>query len=273
MDLSKARHIRDLHEIEALNSGEDRVYWGSESCEKRIPGINETVKIYSYCLNHGVDLSIVTPPVTQNGLEKSLNLLNALLKEGWDGEVIVNDLGMLGPVKSLGLEPVIGRFLMPVSRDPVLLSKLGVEFKKTGIEFQMEGVGWNRYTILFFKDAFDARRFEIQPSLENIDLSIFDETGTQVSVYSPFSVITRTRLCLTDAFRQHQNGVVLEKRTPPICNQPCNDICLKIDYPDLPLEIELIDNMVVFENPFTPQRAFNIDALRIVDNSQPSVLK
>jgi len=195
------------------------------------------------------------------------------MKEGWEGEVIVNDLGMLDPVISLSLEPVIGRFLMPVSRDPVLLSKLGVEFRKAGIELQVGGVGWNRHTILFFRDTFKARRFEIQPTLNGVDLSLFEETNTQVSLYSPFSVISRTRLCLTDAFRQHQNGVIRENRSSSTCNQPCNEFCLMIRYPDLPLEIELIDNMVVFENPFSSQRVSNISALRIVDNSLLPVCK
>ncbi|MBN2547420.1 MAG: hypothetical protein JXB50_16570 [Spirochaetes bacterium] len=97
----------------------ERIYFGNETCEWLIPGLDDVQKALKICQKEDYQFTFVTPFITQKGLKKLIPVLEFLNKQE-NIEVVFNDYGMLHLIETqfTNLIPVIGRLLIKMKRDP-----------------------------------------------------------------------------------------------------------------------------------------------------------
>ncbi len=71
------------------------LYFGSEFCQELIPGIKELEAFCARCAEQGVEAVLLTPVLTQKGLNRLDRLLNGLLRQELFPAIVFNDWGVL----------------------------------------------------------------------------------------------------------------------------------------------------------------------------------
>ncbi len=98
-------------------TGTERAYVGDEADERALPTPDDAVR----ALDLAAAVTLVTPPVSQCGLERALAVADAMASVGSRLEVVCNDWGMLRAVAANArLIPVVGRLLARQATDPRL---------------------------------------------------------------------------------------------------------------------------------------------------------
>ncbi|OZI10633.1 hypothetical protein CEW92_15855 [Bacillaceae bacterium SAS-127] len=102
----------------------DRIIFGSEFCQYRIPSLKNLKKAWAFCLENDLDFSFATPYVHEEKYQQLHELLAFLNEEAEQQEkpieIIVNDWGVYYYTKEhfSNLHLVIGRLLNKSIRDP-----------------------------------------------------------------------------------------------------------------------------------------------------------
>ena len=77
--MEKAIAIESLSQLEKpFKAGFSRLYFGAETCETKIPSVQEVKKAKSFCKKHGLAFSLVSPFCTDSGLKKLQSLFPLL---------------------------------------------------------------------------------------------------------------------------------------------------------------------------------------------------
>ena len=162
----------------------DRVYLGNEFCDRLIPGHSQIeTTIYRICAT-GLQLSLVTPVVSDDSLLRLRHALD-LLPEA--SEVIVNDWGVLRMLTNeyQHLEPVAGRQICKMIKDPRLPSKQWSDLYKPGFQGDL---------FQDFLSKFKIRRIELDvPPFA--DDEFFRPARLLQSAYVRHGYVTRGRVC------------------------------------------------------------------------------
>lgn len=245
--------------------GEDRftrLYYGNEFCERLLPTPDGLEEVLAFLRERGLAFTLVTPFVTDEGMDKALGLIEHLEEDrtrrseaGVPHEVVVNDWGLLYRMKEAfpGLEPVLGRLLNKQKRGPRIL-KLGGRvpepmmdhFRRSNVDTQgLQGV----------LDDFGVERVELDNLLQGMER----KTGLTGSLYFPYAYVTTTRLCLTNqcfARRRHARAIFP-------CEHECRKITFRLDHKDMPVALFLKGNTQFFRNDRLPGnlRALGIDRI------------
>jgi hypothetical protein len=173
-----------------------RLYFGIEFCERLIPDADDLKKVISFVNEKKIDFTLVTPYVTEDGLERVERLLKtlAVLKPG--SEVVFNDWGVFQVMdeKYPDLIPVLGRLLNKMKRGPRLMNVLDKIPEESVRYYRSPGITVPKVREFLLKNRIN--RVEFDNLLQGIDL---ERTGDEIrkSLYLPFAYITTTRLCLT----------------------------------------------------------------------------
>jgi hypothetical protein len=95
-----------------------RLYFGQEFCEHLIATPEETEQAFFYARQLAWDFTYVTGTVPDAGLDATRNNLARLAEAGHDGEVVVNDWGVLRVLRREfpTMQPVLGRLLTKQKR-------------------------------------------------------------------------------------------------------------------------------------------------------------
>ena len=222
--IEKAIFITGLKGLKYVTRGFNRLYFGNEFCEKRIPKPEELKKALRYCRKHKLLFSLVTPYVTDKGLSRLRKLLDWLVNARPGTEVIVNDYGLLNLInkKYILIKPVLGRLLTKQKRDPRIADLINTQpekhtFFKKGNEYYIvfskkipqELSGYfreaniNLPVIRSFLKKYRIDRAEVDNLLQGIKLDI-PENDLFVSLYFPYGYITTTRLCSANPMRKEE---------------------------------------------------------------------
>jgi len=120
--MEEAVVVGNVNEIEKIGATYTRVYFGNEFCERLIPDIQDFEKVLDCSLRKSKAVTLVTPYVTDSGLERLISLFDFLKRSGIPCEVVVNDWGTLNLINReyLILKPVLGRLLTKQKRCPRL---------------------------------------------------------------------------------------------------------------------------------------------------------
>jgi hypothetical protein len=124
--MEQAILVTRLASLKHLKKKYRRLYYGSEFCERLIPGPAEVRRAASFAWERGMGFSLVTPYVTNSGLEKLRKVFASLANGHICCEVIVNDWGVLELLNRRypGFEPVLGRLLTKQKRGPTVVQLL-----------------------------------------------------------------------------------------------------------------------------------------------------
>jgi len=68
---------------------------GSESCPHKLPAIEEILKIYDIASDHDKKFRLITPITPQSSLDFVLNTIQQFIDETSNGDITINDLGVL----------------------------------------------------------------------------------------------------------------------------------------------------------------------------------
>ena len=218
---------------EDLTRSFDRIYIGDEFCPHRVPRPAEFVALLNFARDSNKHVTLLTPPLTDSGIEALSPALNRLRDSFPEAEVVANDWGVLVFLKEEYPEfrLAAGRLLDKGFKDP-RLSDAGALSSQSQ---EMEAV--------LNKSAFDGPALQkklVELRVERIERDMFpyrDSPPTSVaqletSLYFPYGYITTGRACWLSTFDKSS-----ESKFVPLsdCSRPCNAISVKLEHPDMML--------------------------------------
>jgi len=194
-----------------------RIYIGNEFCDRRIPSVDFLKRIAKWCSGAPMELTLVTPCMTDAGLKPLKAALDYLSGENKKLEVVINDWGVL---RVLRRDYPSSTFIL----GRILVSRYLCRF------FSHEAVGQFSSSVekkkfyCFFPGAFlelmkeyGIKRFEFN-SYNHLYLTQEQliENGIMAHIYFPYTYLTVTRHC---RFPNHYDPVPLVDVT--ICHDEC----------------------------------------------------
>ena len=230
----------------------NRVYFGHETCEKRIPFLRDLKEAKKLCISKGLSFSLVTPFCTNSGTKSLQPLLKDLSEKD---ELIVNDFGVLHfASKACKAKLVCGRLLNKQYRDPKIA---GLE--KAPKEM-LEHLSLSQASNSSFREllqSFGIERVELDNLLQGIGTSLHG-SGFKASLYHPFVFVAATRLCLTANCDKlsHSKKIGIFP-----CNKECLKYSFKLENEQFKKPLFLFGNALFFENGKIPATLNGIDRL------------
>jgi hypothetical protein len=223
--MEQALYITRTQQLEYLREGFTRIYFGAEFCERLIPSLDDIVQIASFAQKQALALTLMTPYVTDTGLDHLVLLFDAVREKGMPVEVVFNDWGVLDLLCKdyPDFVPVMGRLLNKTKRGPRIMN----------IVDKLPGICRNYYesSVLSVDAACDflkqrsVYRVECDNQLQGLRLENTDQ-AIRKSLYIPYVFVSTTRFCLTagcdDTERTDYVGV-------DTCARQCRDYMFQLD--------------------------------------------
>lgn len=99
-----------------------RVYFGHETCQHLLPSLQTAIDLAERVRDSGQPLTLVTPLLTNNGIDQAQRLIDSLLGLLGKLEVVCSDWGLLDLLgrHQVGT-PIVGRLLTAQSTDPRII--------------------------------------------------------------------------------------------------------------------------------------------------------
>lgn len=246
--MEQALYITRTHQLEYMREGFARVYFGAEFCESLIPPSDELTRVAAFVQKQGLSLTLMTPYVTDEGLEHLARLFDALRAEGMPAEVVFNDWGVLD---LLGKEypefkPVMGRLLNKTKRGPRIMNILD----------KLPGACRNYYesSVLsagaacdFLKKRF-VYRVECDNQLQGLRLENTDPEISK-SLYIPYVFISTTRFCLTAGCDDPESTDYVGVAA---CARQCRDYMFQLDNQVMRVPLLRKGNAMFYVNEHVP---------------------
>lgn len=237
------------------NGEYQRLYFGQEFCERLLPSEKEFLSLLTTVKRQKIPFTLVTPYVSEPGLRKTIELLEALRSElGREPEIVVNDWGIYAYLRSAGFANplLLGRLLVKQKRGPQIL-KLQGKIPEDTVEHFKRAAADSPLSTEFLKQNLFSRL-----ELDNLPLGLIrEEKDLPGSLYYPYAYITTTRLCLFARYgKRHLRAI-------GPCQRECRDFQIKLSHPDMSLPLILAGNTQFYQKdelPRNPQE-LNIDRL------------
>lgn len=259
--MEKAIYINRISQLDYVNEKYSRLYYGQEFCERLIPSARDLEEAISFTQKKRIDFTLVTPYVTNFGLEKLKPLLELLKIRKIGCEIIINDWGVLNLVnrRYANLTPVLGRLLTKQKRGPRLIrllkreprsqfikdpknpqKKYFVFQKKLPLGLDPYYKGSNTSSVPIIHDFLIHRciqRIELDNTSQGLFLEL-QNNEIHASVYLPYVYISTTFFCLTAGCGQKKRSLL--KRKP--CQRQCQRYVFKLRHRTMPKVIYLKGN-------------------------------
>ena len=168
-----------------------RVYLGSDLCERLLPGPGLLRRWIGECTRLGLQVSLLSPALSDAGLQRLARRL-PLLPAG--SEVVINDWGALRHLRSHFAEllPVAGRALARMVKDPRLPDPRWTRLYPSA-------VGSQAYSDFLGRFGIARLELELPPFPQSGCLRV---PGLAVSVYAPLGCSSKGRICRIGSLRQ-----------------------------------------------------------------------
>jgi len=171
----------------------DRLYYGAEFCEIKIPSAAETAEAAAFAKEHSVSFTLVTPFVTDRGLGDILQAVESL-PENAAAEIVINDYGTLKALRAVrpDLTLVFGRLLVNQKRGFGISSHTADAGPELADQWQKSGV--DTPILRTYLENLGIHRVELDNLVQGIG-SDFSGSTFKASVYYPYGYATTTRYC------------------------------------------------------------------------------
>lgn len=247
--MEQALYITRIQQLEYVQEDFARIYFGAEFCERLIPSVDDVTRIADFVQKRALALTLMTPYVTDTGLDRLVLLLDAVRDTGMQVEVVFNDWGVLDlllkeyPV----CVPVMGRLLNKTKRGPRIMN----------IVDKLPGACRNYYesSVLSVGAACDflknrsVYRVECDNQLQGLRLDTTDP-AIMKSLYIPYVFISTTRFCLTagcdDPERTDYVGV-------DTCARQCRHYMFQLDNQVMRVPLLRKGNAMFYVNDTIPE--------------------
>ncbi len=224
-----------------------RFYVGDEFCLHRLvdpEGLDEFVRLAT---DRGLAITLLTPPVTDRGLERCASLFARLDEPRFEAEVVVNDWGALQYLRDRhpSLSVSVGRLLNKGFKDPRLRDTAA--FSNVSPE-AAELLNRCTFDSARFREEMPRRRVSrLERDLLPHATPRWEETdrlGT--SVYFPFGYVTMGRVCwLASVLRRAGEKFSLRDT----CSRTCRDLSLRLSGADTGLQLFQEGNAILYLYP------------------------
>jgi hypothetical protein len=218
--MEQAIFISKVEDLKYCHSRFSRLYFGNEFCEQLIPCAIDLDRVLAFVSHHDLDLTFVSPYVTDRGLHRLEGLLGKLAEKRPNSEVVFNDYGVLRILKARysRLKPVMGRLLNRMKRGPRLMMVID-KLPRTTVEYFRRS-NLTVPILCRFLNRNGVKRVELDNVLQGIGFALDRLEG---SLYVPFAYVTTTRLCLV-------NSCDKPEREEMIGIFPCGKECRKYTF-------------------------------------------
>lgn len=221
----------------------ERVYYGNEFCEFLLPTVEELTSFFLKASKMGLKVSLLTPIVTDVGVNRLRPLLTFLNREYPGTEIICNDWGVILWLKEefQKLICISGRLINRMVKDPRFGKQDFLSF------FSHEGLKYlqqTNYTVPVYQEVlnkYKIRRIEIDIAPQGIDMEMTSGL-IPISVHIPFSYVTSGRYCLPQALPKiTENKFSLKYHK---CEKKCLDMCIIMSKQIKPINNQLDDQQL-----------------------------
>ncbi|MFB6151806.1 MAG: hypothetical protein ABEJ40_08380 [Haloarculaceae archaeon] len=241
MSAESAVFVDDLATLRELDGEYDRVYFGNEFCDKRMPDPEAVTGVYEYCEDRGLATTLVTPIMTPTKESEMAALFEHVGSTGMDVELVFNDLGAYDLAEEVGAfdRMAAGRVLSGQKRGPAvdaLSGDGGVELQEGGepVTDQVnEHFEKSVVNVPYARDHFDEMGVD-RVELDVLSHGMYDETiDFSASVYYPWTYVSVKRWCR-------------ESTSVPLCDENCPDVVQTLDNRPATPELLYRKNNVIF---------------------------
>jgi len=259
--MEQALYIAKTAHLKYWNGDFTRLYFGMEFCERLLPSPSQMRKALHFTQKKQLTFTLVTPYVTESGLNKVEKLIALVSDLQPESEIVFNDWGVFHLLreKNYPLQPVLGRLLNKMKRGP-RIAHLKELIPPTSLDYFMTP-GLSIPAIQQFLLTNSIERVEFDNLLQGLNLSGI--TGDlHLSLYLPFSYITTTRFCFMSSStcsEEMKIGVLPCKKecqhyafsllnpvmTTPLIRKGNTIFFSNADIPDKPIRDKKIDRLVV----------------------------
>ena len=258
MKREQALFIARKDNLTYLTESYQRVHFGDEFCERLLPADRDLQEVMEQVRGRGLAFTLVTPYVTEAGLER-VRRLAGLLPE--TTEVVVNDWGVLRMLERdfPGLVPVLGRLMTKIKRGPRIvnfLDRLPPQALRHIRRTNLDVPGYRT-----FLAAHHIERAELDNPLQGLDLTGVPG-GLKLSLHIPFVYVTTTRFCLVaNCDKPEKKGFI---GVFP-CHQECRKYTFYLDNAVMTTLLIRRGNTLFYKNTSVPEqlRDSHIDRLII----------
>lgn len=212
------------------NVNPQRIIFGSEFCQYRIPSKRAVNRALQYCLNNELSFSFATPYIHEqkfDNLKEILALLNeTALALDERIEVIVNDWGVYYQIQNdyPYLDVVIGRLLNKSIRDP----RVAHYYKEN--DGPTKGKEFFKQTGLFstsFQRFFEGGNvvgYEFDQLIQGSSLNE-EESARKIGLHFPFGCIASGSACMVGFMEKEKSD---KFRGDPECKQQCQSYIFEL---------------------------------------------
>jgi len=254
--MEQAIFISKVENLKFVNSKYTRLYFGNEFCERLIPSLKDTRTIVDFVLRQKIELSFVTPYVTNRGIEVLRPILEYLIQSLPESEIVINDWGLLRLLKRELNQTnlALGRLLTKQKRGPRILSLKNRIPQATIQHFQGSNIDVPILSDFLVNNGI--KRVELDNLLQGITRA---NPRLKASLYFPFAYVTTTRFCISASCEKKKKS--LRSITP--CNKECQQYTFSLHHKNIPVSLFLKGNTQFFANDLLSEdlEQLNIDRL------------
>ena len=196
------------------------LYYGNEFCEYRIPSISDLKSFFTICISNDLNPVLVTPPVSDLGLEKIKHLIDYVIEYNIKISIVINDLGAMELINETNsdIKIIIGRVLDKISHDSrASISDFQKYYGLNGMKYaQTPGIisNYSREVL----ERYNVERWEFD--MPKIGITLPSEINA--SLYYPYTYLTTGRVCSIRASQLQGRNMYLVGTSN--CNQKCASI-------------------------------------------------
>lgn len=261
--LERAFFVSQLDLLEGWTAKFTRLYFGNEFCQHLIPTPGQVEKALEFARSKRGDFTLVTPYVTDAGLDKLRILFDLLAREAPDTEIVVNDWGVLRVLHREYQFSALafGRLLTKQKRDPRLGSLMHA-FPR-GVLANFRNCHLSVPEVRRFLVELGIKRLEFDNLLQGLSLALEADPPLMTnSLYYPFGYITTTRLCKASDLEEGSERLVL--RVIERCSQTCRDFRTVFQHQSLRDPIVAQGNTFFYQNQKLPPNLEELGINRLV---------
>jgi hypothetical protein len=230
-----------------------------EFCERLLPSPSQLKKALDFTQKNHLAFTLVTPYVTESGLNKVDKLIRLISELEPESEIVFNDWGVFHLLreKNYPVKPVMGRLLNKMKRGP-RIANLKELIPPTSLNYFMTP-GVSIPEIQQFLLANAIARVEFDNLLQGLNLSGIS-SDLHLSLYLPFAYITTTRFCFMSSSTSSEK---MKIGVAP-CRKECQNYAFSLVNPVMTTPLIRKGNTIFFSNeniPDKPIRENKIDRL------------
>jgi hypothetical protein len=209
-----------------------RCVYGNEFCESLIPSPERLEEAIEAARERNLEFTLVTPYVSDAGIELLRPLFDLLSRNGGRNEVVFNDWGVLNLLKRdySGLIPVQGRLMNKSLRDPRITGVYAASEAEGPalVTLRRSNADCDSYLDLLL--SMGVSTIELDNLPQGVDLG-FAGSRVNASVYMPFGFISTSRVCMAAGIHYPRR----DKFQPGArCQHECQTHLLEYTYTNSP---------------------------------------